>query len=111
MVYRVARHLRIPTNTYDFSDQRQRIWITQNGEVMRQDTNALWKAAREIDLNDEQLDRMRNLMNARQRGSMWENFARLWQGIPAQGGAQARAKLGLDERPVVLLATMCLVTV
>lgn len=105
VVYRVARHLRIPTNTYEFSDQRQRIWITQNGEVMRQDTNALWKAAREIDLNDEQLDRMRNLMNARQRGSMWENFARLWQGIPAQGGAQARAKLGLDERPVVLLAT------
>ncbi len=105
VVYRVAHHLRIPTNTYEFSDQRQRIWVAQNGEVMRQDTNPLWKASRDIDLNDEQLDRMRNLMNARQRGSMWENFARLWQGIPAEGGQQAREKLGLDARPVVLLAT------
>ncbi|MBA4400245.1 MAG: hypothetical protein C0396_10345, partial [Anaerolinea sp.] len=25
--YRVARHLKIPTVTYEFSDQRQRIWV------------------------------------------------------------------------------------
>jgi len=37
--YRVARHLKIPTVTYEFSDQRQRIWVAQNNEVMRQDTN------------------------------------------------------------------------
>ncbi len=105
VVYRVARYLKIPTVTYEFSDQRQRIWIAQNSEVMRQDTDGLWKAFREQPLNDEQLERMHSLMVARQRGSMWENFARLWQGIPAEGGEQARAKLGLDKRPMVLLAT------
>lgn len=105
VVYRVARHLRIPTVTYEFSDQRQRIWLAQNGEVMRQDTAPLWKASREVELQESQLERMHSLMTARQRGSMWENFARLWQGVPAEGGAQARTKLGLDDRPMVLLAT------
>jgi Capsule polysaccharide biosynthesis protein len=31
--------------------------------------------------------------------------ARLWQDVPAQGGESIRAQLGLDARPVVLLAT------
>jgi hypothetical protein len=53
----------------------------------------------------EQLERMRSLFMARQRGALWENFARLWQDTPAEGGEKARAALGLDERPVVLLAT------
>ena len=105
VVYRVARHLKIPTVTYEFSDQRQRIWVAQNSEVMRQETSNLWEAKREIPLNDDQLKRMKSLMIARQRASLWENFARLWQGSPAQGGQKARKKLGLDERPVVLLAT------
>jgi hypothetical protein len=56
-------------------------------------------------LSPEQLDRMRSLFMARQRGALWENFARLWQDTPAEGGEKARAALGLDERPVVLLAT------
>jgi hypothetical protein len=105
VVYRVARHLKIPTVTYEFSDQRQRIWLAQNSEVMRQETGNLWEATKDIPLNKDQMKRMKSLMMARQRASLWENFARLWQGSPAQGGKQARAKLGLDERPVVLLAT------
>jgi len=48
---------------------------------------------------------MRSLMAARQRATLWENFARLWQGTPARGGEKARAELGLDNRPIVLLAT------
>ncbi|MBA4399514.1 MAG: hypothetical protein C0396_06560, partial [Anaerolinea sp.] len=103
--YRVARHLKIPTVTYEFSDQRQRIWVARNSEVMRQDTNALWQAKRENPLSETQMERMRSLMMARQRGSMWENFARMWQGVPTEGGQQARQHLGLDKRPVVLLAT------
>lgn len=103
--YRVARYLKVPVTTYEFSDQRQRMWLAQNSEVMRQDTNPLWQVTRETPLTEAQMDRMRSLMMARQRGSMWENFQRLWQGVPAEGGMQARAKLGLDERPVVLLAT------
>ncbi|MHB0923862.1 MAG: hypothetical protein ACYC6H_07135 [Bellilinea sp.] len=103
--YRVARHLKIPTVTYEFSDQRQRIWVAYNNEVMRQDTNALWQAHLDHPLSEHQMERMRSLMMARQRGSMWENFARMWQGVPSEGGQQARAHLGLDDRPVVLLAT------
>ena len=56
-------------------------------------------------LTPDQLERMRALFMARQRGALWENFARLWQDTPAEGGDKARAALGLDSRPVVLLAT------
>lgn len=104
-VYRVARHLGIPTVTYEFGDQRQRIWLAQNAEVMRQETDALWKATQNTPLTEAQMERLGALFTARQRGAMWENFARLWQSTPTQGGDQARADLGLDERPVVLLAT------
>jgi hypothetical protein len=49
---------------------------------------------------------VRALFAARQRASLWENFARRWQGVPSEGGAQVRRVLGLtDSRPVVLLAT------
>ncbi len=105
VVYRVARHLGIPTITYEFGDQRQRIWLAQNAEVMRQETDALWKAVQHTTLNEAQMERLGALFTARQRGAMWENFARLWQNTPAQGGEKARADLGLDQRPVVLLAT------
>ena len=105
VVYRVARHMKIRVVTYEFSDQRQRIWLAQNSEVMRQDTDGMWKASGDKPLSNDQIERMRNLMMARQRASLWENFARMWQGSPAKGGAQARAKLGLDEKPIVLLAT------
>ncbi len=105
VVYRVGRHLKLPVVTYEFSDQRQRIWLAYNSEVMRQDTAKLWEASKDQPLREDQLERMRSLMIARQRAAMWENFARLWQGKPAEGGDQARQKLGLDQRPVVLLAT------
>jgi hypothetical protein len=105
MVYRVARYLGISTVTYEFGDQRQRIWLAQNAEVMRQETDNLWLARDGRALSPEQLDRMRSLFMARQHGALWENFARLWQDTPAEGGDKAREALGLDKRPVVLLAT------
>jgi hypothetical protein len=105
VVYRMARRLKIPVVTYEFGDQRQRIWLGQNAEVMRQDTDALWKVTQDTPLEDHQWERLRGLFMARQRGALWENFARLWQNTPSQGGEQARQALGLDSRPVVLLAT------
>ena len=105
IVYRVARFLNIKTITYEFGDQRQRIWFAQNGEVMRQNTDNLWEARRDYHLHDSQLERVKALFAARQKATTWENFARRWQGTPAKGGEQARAELGLDNRPVVLLAT------
>ncbi len=105
IVYRVARQMGIPTVTYEFGDQRERIWLAQNSEVMRQETDQLWKARQGMALSPAQMERLGSLFAARQKGVLWENFARLWQGSPAQGGKQARAALGLDDRPVVLLAT------
>lgn len=104
-VYQVARYLDLPVVTYEFGEQRQRIWLAQNTEVMRQDTGALWSARASAGLKAEQLEQVRTLFSTRQRASLWENFDRRWQGVPSEGGEKARASLGLDQRPVVLLAT------
>lgn len=105
IVYRTARHLKIPVVTYEFGDQRDHMWLAQNAQIMRQDTSALWAARQNEPLTEEQMERMHGLFAARQRGALWENFARKWQDVAVQGGDKARAALGLDSRPVVLLAT------
>jgi hypothetical protein len=105
VLYQVARYLNIPVVTYEFGEQRSRIWIAQNAEVMRQETDPLWQARRHQPLTVEQMAQVRRLFASRQRASLWENFARRWQGVPSEGGAKARQALGLDSRPVVLLAT------
>lgn len=105
IVYRVAGILDIPVVTYEFGDQRQRIWIAQNAEVMRQETDGLWKTRQNIPLKENELDRLQALFSARQRAMLCENFARRWQDTMPQGGEKIRAEMGLDQRPVVLLAT------
>ena len=105
MIYQVANYLKLPVNTYEFGDQRQTIWLTQNGEIMRQETDAMWADRCEKKITKKQMERVQNLFGARQKGSVAENFTRLWQKTPAQGSQEVRAQLGLDERPVVLLAT------
>lgn len=104
-VYQVVRHLGLPVVTYEFGEQRDRIWLAQNSEVMRQDTDAVWQARKGHALSQEQLDQVQRLFASRQRASLWENFARRWQGVPSEGGEQVRRSLGLDQRPIVLLAT------
>lgn len=103
--YRVARYLKIPTITYEFSDQRNRFWIAQNSEIMHQNTDELWNTKIDEKLSEEQLEKVRSLMMSRQKASLFENFSRLWQGIPTQGADKTRNNLGLDDRPIVLLAT------
>jgi len=105
VIYQVARYLGIPTVTYEFGEQRDRIWLAQNAEVMRQETSELWRARQSQPLSQEQQNQVRKLFTARQRASLWENFARRWQGVPSEGGTQVRQTLGLDHRPIVLLAT------
>jgi hypothetical protein len=105
MIYQVARYLGLSTVTYEFGEQRDRLWLAQDAEVMRQDTSALWKARQSQPLSKGQLEQLRKLFAARQKASLWENFARRWQGVPSEGGAQVRKILGLDNRPIVLLAT------
>ncbi len=38
VVYQAARHLELNTVTYEFNDQREQIWLSQNEIVMHQDT-------------------------------------------------------------------------
>lgn len=110
VVYQVAQYLKrqaqsFPVVTYEFGEQRQRIWLARDAEVMRQRTDDLWRARGGRQLEPEQLEQVRALTAARQGGSLWQNFARRWQGVPSEGGERIRAGLGLDFRPVVLLAT------
>lgn len=103
-IYQVAHYLGIPITTYEFGEQRQRIWLAQNDEVMRQETDQLWQARKDQSLTDDQMAKVQELFTSRQRADLWENFSRRWQGLPSQGGEQVRHNLGLDDRPMVLLA-------
>ncbi len=103
-IYQVARHLEIPVVTYEFGEQRDRIWLARDAEVMRQETDALWAERRQLPLDKNQWEQVRALFASRQRASLWENFSRRWQGQPNVGGDQVRQALGLDSRPVILLA-------
>ena len=104
-VYQTAKFLGVPVVTYEFGEQKQRLWLAQNAEVMRQSTDDLWAARQNQTLTEAQLEQARTLFAARQRATLWENFTRRWQGTPSEGGEKVRAALGLDSRPVVLLAT------
>jgi Capsule polysaccharide biosynthesis protein len=105
VVYRVARYLNIPATTYEFGEQRERIWLGQNSEIMRQNTDALWRSRKKQPINSEQRGRIGALYQAREGGQRWENFARLWQGVSPQGGETIRKQLNLDRRPVVMIST------
>jgi hypothetical protein len=105
VVYRLAKMLHIKVVTYEFGDQRDRIWIAHDDEVMRQNTDQLWEARRDKELSKAQMERIKGLCSSRQKGALWENFARLWQGTPTSGGEKVRQELGLDNRPIGLLAT------
>jgi hypothetical protein len=103
-IYQAARHLGIPAVTYEFGEQHGRIWLAHNSEVMLQETDDLWKTYRDCPLTKSQWEQIRALYASRQNGRLWENFSRLWQGLPSQGGEKVRQALGLDARPIVLLA-------
>jgi hypothetical protein len=103
-LFQTARYLDLPAVTYEFGEQRGRIWLAQNSEVMLQETEDLWEHRRDDPLTEAQWDQIRSLYDSRQNGRLWENFSRLWQGLPSQGGERVRQELGLDLRPVVLLA-------
>lgn len=105
VIYEVARFLKIETVTYEFGDQRQRIWIAQNEKVMRQDTQEMWEAYKDKSLTRTEKGKIREMFEARRKASIWKNFSRLWQQVPEKGVELARKELGLDKRPVVLLAT------
>jgi len=105
VVYEVAQFMQIKTVTYEFGDQRQRIWIAQDEKVMRQNTDAMWEVFQDKALTRTEKSKIREMFEARRKASVWKNFSRLWQHVPEQGAEMARKALDLDQRPVVLLAT------
>jgi hypothetical protein len=104
IVFRVARYLNIPAVTFEFNDQREQIWLAQNTSIMRQDTDYLVRERCSLPMTDEMYERLADLENARRGARVWGKSKRLWQYVSAQGVEQTRKALGLDDRPVVLLA-------
>jgi len=105
-VYLAARHLGVPTVTYEFGERRERMWVAHDSEVMRLDASALWEARGSTPLADEERESLRALYQARRAGVAWSNFERRWQAGESQGARSARQTLGIDpQRPMALLCT------
>ena len=103
--YQVARHLDLMTVTYEFNDQREQIWLSQNDIVMRQNTDGLWAAKGAIPLTEAEREQIAGLEDARTSAKKYGKGTRFWQEVASVGGEQLRSSLNLDQRPVVLLAT------
>jgi hypothetical protein len=104
IVFRVARYLDIPAVTFEFNDQREQIWLAQNTSIMRQDTDYLVRDRCSLPMTEAMYERLADLENARRGARVWGKSKRLWQYVSAQGANVTRKALGLDNRPVVLLA-------
>ena len=103
--YQAARFLGTTAVTYEFNDQREQIWIACNDVVMHQNTDALWQARGSAALTEAQRGKIRAFEEARQGARTFGKGTRLWQESPSEGSEKLRRALGLDGRPVVLLAT------
>jgi hypothetical protein len=104
IVFRVARYLNIPAITFEFNDQREQIWLAQNTSIMRQDTDYLVRDRCSLPMTEEMYERLADLENARRGARVWGKSKRLWQYVSAQGAETTKKALGLDDRPVALLA-------
>ena len=103
-IFETAKFLGVPVVSYEFGEQRERIWLSLNSPVMLQDTAEMWEGRKEKPFTDKQLKQVTELFASRQGGDLWNNFSRRWQDIPTEGEEAVRGKLGLDSRPIVLLA-------
>ncbi len=105
VAYQIAKLLGIKTVTFEFADQRERIWLAQDDEIMSHHTDELWRGLGGQPLPEAARKAVGDLTFARKSAKLWGDFARQWQQAPARGGSEVRQALGLDERPVALLAT------
>lgn len=104
--YRTVRAAGQTAVTYEFGEQRGRMWLAQNDEVMRLRSDALWAARGQTSLEPEELSELEALYQARRGGRPWAQFARQWQASESQGARAVRRHLGLpDDKKLVLLCT------
>jgi hypothetical protein len=104
-VYETARYLGIPTVTYEFGEQDQRIWIGKDRWVIHHITTELWEQCKDRVLTEGEKKWLADFLAGRQKSSAGRQFAHLWQKADRSGGQGMRATLGLDDRPVILLPT------
>lgn len=91
--------------TYEFNDHREQIWISQSDVVMNQNTDDLWAGRKELPLREDQLAEIQAFELARSSAKTYGKGTRNWQDVGRLGAREQKSALGLDDRPVVLLAT------
>jgi hypothetical protein len=72
---------------------------------MFQNTDALWAARGGRPLSETEWQAIRDFESARSGARVYGKGTRVWQDVPRQGRDSLRRQLGLDDRPVLLLAT------
>ncbi len=103
--YHVGRRLNLPVMTFEFDEQKDHMWLSQQDPVMRLNLEDLWAMVKDQPLTEEEHRRIRKAMADRWAGRIWERSRRRWQDVPPQGSLEAAQRLGLDpQRPIFLLA-------
>ena len=104
--FRAARSIGATAVTYEFGEQRERLWLAQNEEVMRQNTDDFWTLKSEQQLSQSEKTRLEAMYAARRSGLRWDRFDRQWQSAPSRGAVSVSAELGIHtDGPVALLCT------
>lgn len=105
-IYHAARSVGIPAVTFEFGEQLERVWISQDAEVMRLEMASLWEARGQVPLTQTERQAVERLYRARRGARPWAHFGRQWQMGGSDGPEEARRQLDLDpRRPMVLLCT------
>ncbi len=105
VAYEVARFLGLRVVSYEFEYQKGHVWVAHDTPVMDLNTDALWEAVRDLPLREDQWQRLQAMMTARRGGRTWGDHVRAWQNSRRAGAEALRQRLGLDDRPLVLIAT------
>jgi capsule polysaccharide export protein KpsC/LpsZ len=79
-------------------------FCAQNSSIMQQETDYLVDTRCKLPMTDAMYERVADLENARRGARVWGKSKRLWQYVSSQGAGGTRKTLGLDSRPVVMLA-------
>jgi hypothetical protein len=101
-----AQDLGVPFTTFEFGEQRERMWLSQNDEAMRLNTADLWAALGNTPLSHAEYQAIQDLYRARTRGETWKQFGRQWQKGESTGARNILEAMQLDPaKPVILLCT------
>ncbi len=104
VAYHVARAMDIPVTTYEFGAEPERIWLDQQEPVVYLNTRDLWRVWRSRPWPEGAREKIQGLFDEVWNARAERYATRRWQRVPMQGEDAVRRQLGLDARPVVLIA-------